>query len=74
MVSYFSNSFSLFIQEDINLLFLSLSPSLTLNALTYQLILSNIKANGLITSSKYPVNYLKLFFVSIKLEIILLRT
>ena len=74
MVSYFSNSFSLFVQEDINLLFLSLSPSLTLNALTYQLILSNIKANGLITSSKYPVNYLKLFFVSIKLEIILLRT
>ena len=33
----------LYIRKDINLLFLSLSQSLTLNVLTYSLILGNIK-------------------------------
>ena len=45
--------------ENINLLF----PSLTLNVLTYPLILGIIKSNGLIALSKYPIKYLELVFV-----------
>ena len=37
--------------ESINLLLVSLSPSLTLNV--FPLILGNIKTNGLVTLSKY---------------------
>ena len=55
--------------KDINLLFLSLSPSLTFNVVTYPLILGNIRFNGLITVSKYPIKYLKLAFVSTNFEI-----
>ena len=55
-------------------LFLSLSPSLTLKVLTYPLIIANIKANSLITSSKYPIKYLKLIFVSINFETTILLT
>ena len=46
------------------LLFLSLSPSLTLNALTYPYILDNVETDGLITLSKYPIKYFELVFVS----------
>ena len=60
--------------EDINLLFLSLFPSLTLNVLTYSLIFSIIKTNGLIALSKYPIKYLKLVFVSINFEVTMLLT
>ena len=55
---YFSNSYSSFIGEDINFLFLSLP----LKNLTYPLILGNIKTNGLINLSKYPTEYLKFLF------------
>ena len=61
MILYSSNSFSSSIGRDINLLFLS---SLTLNILTYLLILGNARANGLITLSKYPIKYLELVFIS----------
>ena len=71
MALYFSDSFSSFMHKDINLLFLSLSPSLSLNVLTYPHILGNIKTNGLITSSKYSIKDLELFFVSVKFEIII---
>ena len=64
MLSYFSSS----IQEDINLLFLSL------NVLTYLLTLGNIKTNALIASSKYLIKYLELIFVSINFEIIIAST
>ena len=37
------------------LLFLSSSPSLTLKVLTFSLMLVNVKSNGNITSSKYPI-------------------
>ena len=62
--------------KDINLffLFLFLSPSLPLNLLTSPLNLGNIKTNCLITSSKYLVKYLELFFVSINFEISILST
>ena len=60
--------------QGINLLFLSLYPFLMLNVLTYTLILGNIKTNGLITSSKYPIKYLELFLVSVKLKITILST
>ena len=36
----------------------------------YQLILADIESNNLIPSSKYPVKYVELFFVSINIEII----
>ena len=74
IVLYFSNSFSSSIQKDINLLFLFLSPSLTSYVLTYPLILGNIKTNGLITLSKYPIKYLQLVFVLINFEITILST
>ena len=60
MVLYFSNSFSLSTRKNINLLVLSLSPCLTLNILTFPLILDNTKINGFITLSKYPIKYLRL--------------
>ena len=47
---YFSSSFLSSIGKGINLF----SFSLSLNALTYPLILGNIQTNGFITSSKYP--------------------
>ena len=53
---------------------LSLSPSLTLNVLTYALILGIIKTNGLISLSKYPIKYLELVSVSINFEITILPT
>ena len=59
MVLCFSNSFSPFIWKDINLWFLSLYPFFTFNVLTYPLILGNIKTNGLITSSTYPIKILR---------------
>ena len=67
MILYFSYSLSVSIQNGINLslLFLSLSPSLSLKVLTQQLISSNIKTNNdliLITSSKYLMKYLEFFF------------
>ena len=43
MVIYFSNTSSSSIPKDIILLLLSLSPFLTLNILTYPLVLDNIK-------------------------------
>ena len=57
-----------------NLSFLSLSPSLTLNILQYQFILGIIKANGSITLSKYPIKFLELVFVSINFGITILST
>ena len=51
---------------------LSLFSSLTLNVLTYPLILGIIKANGLITLSKYHVKYLQLVFALINFEITIL--
>ena len=47
----FSSSKASHRQKGINLLF----PSLTLNALTYPLILGIIKTIGLIALSKYPI-------------------
>ena len=41
---------------------------LALKVLRYPLILGNIKTNGLIISSKYPIKYLELFFVSTNFE------
>ena len=58
IVLYVSNSFSLSIRKDINLMFLS--P--TLNVSTYPIILGITKTNGLISLSKYPVKYLELDF------------
>ena len=66
MVLYFSNRLPLSIRKGINLLLLFLK------ILTNPLVLSNIKTNGLITSSKYPINYLEPFFVSISFEITIL--
>ena len=57
-----------------NLLFLSLSLSLTLNVFTYSLILGIIKTNGLIALPKYLIKYLKLVFDSINFEITILST
>ena len=56
------------IWKDIKLLFLSL----TLNFLTYPLILDNTKTDGLTTLSKYAIKYLKLVFVSMNFEITIL--
>ena len=64
MVLYFYNLLSS-MQKDINLQFLSLSPSLTLNVLTYPLMSGNIKTNGLIAICKCPIKYLELVFVLI---------
>ena len=76
MALYFSTSLSSSMLKDINLLFLflSLSPPLSLKVQTYPTILGNIKTNGIITSSKYPIRYFELFFVSIDFEIIVLST
>ena len=74
MALYFSNSFSSSIRKDINLLFLFLSPSLTLNVLTYPLILGIIKTNGPMALSKYPIQYLELDFVLTNFEIAILST
>ena len=46
--------------------------SLTLNVLTYPLILGKTKTNGLITLSRYPIKYLELVFVSINFGITML--
>ena len=62
MVLYFFNSLSSSLRKYINLLFFSLK------VLTYPLILGNVKTNGLITSSKYPIKYLELAFVSVNFE------
>ena len=72
MILYISNSFSSSIRKDVKLLFVSLSLSLTLNVLTYPLILDNIKTNGLITLFKYQMKYLELFFVSANFEMTIL--
>ena len=69
---YFPKCYSSFKRKDIDLLVLSLSPSLTLNVLTYSLSLGNIKANVLITLPKYPIKYLELVFVLINIEITML--
>ena len=74
LLLHFSNSLSLTIGKDINLLFSSLSPSLTLNVSTHPLILGNIKTNGLITLAKYPIKYLELFFVSANYEMNILTS
>ena len=55
-----------------NLLFLFLSPVLSLNVLTYPLSLGNIKTNGFITSSKYPIKHLDFFFLSTNFEMTIL--
>ena len=65
MVLYFSNNFSSSTYKDI---------FFSLKGLTYLLILGNIKANGLITPSKYAIKYLEVFFVSINFEITVLLT
>ena len=67
MALYFSNSFSSFIGKEVN--FLSSFPSLILKALTYPLILGNIKTNGFITSSKYSIKYLEWVFASINFDV-----
>ena len=64
----FYNSFSSFIQKDINLLLLYLS----LNILSNPLICGNIKTNNLLTLSEYLVKYLELVFVSTNFEITIL--
>ena len=57
-------------QKDINLLV----PSLPLNVLTYPLILSIIKTNGLIVLCKYPIKLLELVFLLTNFEITVLST
>ena len=64
MVWYFCNMLSSSILKDIKLSLLFLSPPSFLNVLIYQLILGNIKTNGLITSSESSIKYLELFSVS----------
>ena len=56
--------------KDFNLLF----HSLTLNVLTYPLILGIIKTNGLIVLSQYPIKYLELVFVCTNFEKTILST
>ena len=56
MVLYFSNSLSSSIHKDINLLYLFLSPPLSLNIWIYPFILGNIKTNGLITYLNIQLN------------------
>ena len=74
IVLYFYNSFSSSIRKDIDLLFLSLSPSLMLNVSTYPLIFGIIKTNSLITLATYLIKYLTLVFVLINFEITMLST
>ena len=74
MILSFSNSFSLSILKGFNLLFLSLFATLSLNFLTYPLILGNTKTKDLINLSKYPTKYLELVFVSTNFEINILPT
>ena len=72
---YFSNSFSYSIRKDIYLLFLSLSPSLTLNMLRYPPILGIIKTNALAVLLIFiPILYLELVFVLTSFKIIILST
>ena len=68
------DSFSLFKQKTSIYCFLSLFPSLTLNVLTYLVILGISKTNGLLTLSKYAIKYLELVFVLINFEIAILST
>ena len=63
MVLYYPNRFLSSIRKDVKLIFYSQK------FLTYPLIVGNIKTNCLVTSSKYPIKYLELFFVSINFEI-----
>ena len=72
MVLYFFNNLPLFMRKYITLL--SLLPSLSLNVLTYPLILGNNKTHRFITSSKYPIKYLELVFVLINFEMTILST
>ena len=65
----FRNSFASSIKKDIDLLFLFLSPSSTLNVLIYPLILGIIKSNGVIALSKYQIQNLELVFVLTNFEI-----
>ena len=74
MVLYFYHRLSFSTPKDINLLFLSLSPSLTVKFSTYPLIVGNINTNGLITLSKYPTKYLESFFVLTNFEMTILLT
>ena len=69
IVLYFSNSFSSSIRKDTNLLF----PSLTLNVLTYPLVLGIIKTNSLIVLSKYPIKCLELVFLLTNFEIYMIK-
>ena len=48
--------------------------SLTSKVLSYPLILDNIKINGLITLSNYPIEYLELVFLLINFEMTILST
>ena len=45
-----------------------------LKVLTYPLILGNINTDGIITSSKYPIEYLELVFVLISFEATIVPT
>ena len=75
LVLYFSNSLSISIRKNVQLLslFLFLSPSFFEN-FTYPLNLGNIKTDVLIISSKYPIKYLELLLVSINFETTALST
>ena len=53
---------------NLTFLFLPLFLSLFLEVVIYLLILDKIKINDLITSSKYPIKYLELFYVSSNFE------
>ena len=57
--SYFCNSFLSYLRKGINLLFLFLCSSFSLNILTYPLIIGNIKTNCL----KCVIKHLELIFV-----------
>ena len=74
MVLHFSNSLSSSRRKDLNASFLLLSLSLPLNVLKSPLILGNNKTNGLINSSKYPIKYLELYFISTNFEMTKLLT
>ena len=63
MVLYYPNRFLSSIRKGVKLLFYSQK------FLTCPPIVGNIKTNCLVTSSKYPIKYLELFFVSINFEI-----
>ena len=57
-----------------NLLFLSLSPSLILNILTYPLVLGITKTTRLIALSKYQIKCLELVFAFTNFKITILLT